>query len=120
MDDLNKFNEEVDIIISGAGAGPQDEYELETLSLILSRQQLPTGILFSKPFFGETFAAGSLLSSAMAWDILINKEAYPSFSLHDELKNKASNISDFTAVKRILVIAASRDGEVSAGFFAIN
>ncbi len=120
VDDLNNFNEEVDLIISGAGAGPQDEYELETLSLILSRQKLPTGILFSKPFFGETFAAGPLLSSAIAWDILINQKFYPSFTLHDKLKNKAGNISDFTDVKRILVIAASRDGEVSAGLFTIN
>ena len=120
IDDLHTFDEEVDIIISGAGAGPQDEYELEILSLTLSHQQSPTGLLFSKPFFGETFAAGSLLSSAIAWDILINKRDYPCFPLHDELKDKSSNISDFTAIRRILVVAASRDGEVSAGLFAIN
>jgi len=120
VNDLNNLDEEIDLIISGAGGGPQDEYELETLSFILSRQQTPTGILFSKPFFGETFAAGSLLSSAMAWDILVNKEFYPSFPLHEELKDKAIIISDFTTVKHILVVAASRDGEVSAGLFTKN
>ena len=117
VDDMQTFNEEVDLIISGAGAGAQDDYELEALSLVLSRQKLPTGILFSKPFFGETFAVSPLISSAMAWDILVNKEIYPSYPLHKDLKDKASEITDFKALKTILVIAASRDQEVSAGFF---
>lgn len=118
IDDLDSFNEEVDIIISGAGAGPQDEYELKALSLILPRLDLPTGILFSKPFFGETFAPGSLLSSAIAWDILINKKNFPSFPLHAQLKEGTANISEIIDIKRILVIAASRDGEVTAGLFS--
>ena len=120
VDDLKTFNEEVDLIISGAGAGPQDDFELEALCLVLSRQKHPTPILFSKPFFGETFAVGPLISSAMAWDILINKEKYPSFPLHKDLKDKTGKIIDFEAINNILVIAASRDQQVSAGLFLQN
>lgn len=117
IDDIHTFNREVDIIISGAGGGPQDIYELEALSLLLEHQKKPTSILFSKCFFGETFAVGPLLSSAIAWDILVNRTAYPSFPLHDDLKRRSSEISDLSEIKSILVLAASRDGEISAGLF---
>lgn len=111
------FDAPVDLIISGAGAGPQDEYELSALHTILSSQKNPPALIFSKPFFGETFAPGSLLSGAIAWDILVNGQAYPSFPAHPSLKEKISCHPDFTAIKSILVIAAGRDKQVQAGLF---
>lgn len=114
---IQTFKEEVDLIISGAGGGPQDIYELEALSLVLSHQKKPVGILFSKCFFGETFAVSPLLSSAMAWDILINSTGYPPFATHNTIKQKITEIIHFTDVKSILVIAASRNKEISAGLF---
>lgn len=117
VDDIHTFNQDIDIVISGAGGGPQDIYELDALSLVLSQQNKPTGVLFSKCFFGETFAVGALLSAAMAWDILVNTTAYPSFPLHGKLKQKSRSITDFSEVTSILVLSASRDGQVSAGLF---
>lgn len=111
------FDEPVDLIISGAGGGPQDASELSALHCILSSQKKPPALIFSKPFFGETFAAGALLSSAIAWDILVNGRPYPSFPAHPSLQEKISDTPDFAAIKSILVVAASRDKQVLAGLF---
>ncbi len=120
VSDINIFSKEVDIIISGAGGGPQDTYELEALSCILTRQNTPTGLLFSKNFFGETFAVSPLLSSSIAWDILVNKKAYSAYPVNDSLADKTHTVTDFSSVNSILVIAGSRDGEVSGGVFTIK
>ncbi len=117
VDDIKSFNKEIDIIISGAGGGPQDVYELEALSLIASNQKTPTGILFSKCFFGETFAVGPLLSSTIAWDILVNNKKYPAFPIHDNLKQDNIVTGDFPGIQSILVLSASRDSDISAGLF---
>ncbi len=119
VDSLNDGLQEIDIIISGAGGGPQDVFELKALSTFLSRRKKPAGILFSKCFFGETAAAGPLLSSAMAWDILINKTVYPAFPVHPSLKQYTTAITDVTDIGKVLVISASRDGDISAGVLAL-
>jgi hypothetical protein len=120
VNNIRKFDQDIDIIISGAGGGPQDVCELEILSFLLSHQKTPTGLLFSKNFFGETFAVGPLLSSAMAWDILVNEKDYPAYPVNDALADYVQAIDTFASVNSILVIAGSRDGEVSAGLFTKN
>ncbi len=117
VDDLNVFNEEIDLIISGAGGGPQDRCELEAIKQVLSFQEEPVGVLFTKCFFGETFAAGPLLSSAVAWDILVNQAEYPFFPVNDKLIDKSYEITDFSKIKTVLVIAGNRDNEISSGMF---
>ncbi len=117
VDDPKTFDQDVDLIISGAGGGPQDSCELEALSQLLSRQKNPPALLFSKCFFGETFALSPLLSSAIAWDILVNKSTYPFYPVHDSLKNCCNNSVDFTHLSSILVVSANRDGAFSLGLF---
>ncbi len=117
VEDPETFNRDVDCIISGAGGGPQDSCELDALSQLLSRQKKPPCILFSKCFFGETFALSPLLSSAIAWDILVNKSVYPLYPVHDSLNNYDNGTMDFCTMSSILVVSANRDGELSLGLF---
>lgn len=120
ISEIEEFSEEVDLVISDAGGGPQDNCELNTLLPIFSRQKAKPGILFSKAFFGETFAVSPLLSSAVAWDILVNKKEYPFFPVNKLLADKVGQVLDFSSVNSILIVAGSREGEVSAGILSRN
>jgi len=114
---IEELEGDVDVIISGAGGGPQDSFERQALAAALSRQDKAPLVLFPKCFFGETFAVGALLSGAMAWDILVNGTAYPAFPLENALAPQAGSRTDFSAVRSVLVISAGRTGDVLAGVF---
>lgn len=120
LDSIDQIEQDIDIIISGAGGGAQDAAELDALTRVVSRQSKPPAILFSKCFFGETFACGAMLSAAMAWDILVNKSIYHSFTLHDSLNNNSKVMTDLNNITSILVIAGNRENRLSMGLFADN
>jgi hypothetical protein len=107
-----------DLIISCAGGGPADTYELTALRTLLDNTHTKPGLLFSKCFFGETFAVGPLLSAAIAWDILQNKSEYPVFPAHPSLRATINPQPDFSKVNSVLIVAAGRSGDVSAGIIS--
>lgn len=119
VDDVDQFDRKVDCIISGAGGGPQDRHELDALQSILTRQPGKTPLLFSKPLFGETFGVGPLLSVAIAYDMIVHKNSYPSFPVHNSLRPYTTEILENSAIHSVLVIAAARDGRVSAGLLTL-
>ena len=103
-----------DLIISGAGGGPQDRFELN--ALIELQRSCSAEIIFSKELFGECFALGGLLSSVLACSIIqhgtniIHKvKLNPDLAQSRKIENKKSD--------KVLVLAASRDGQISAGMF---
>lgn len=106
-----------DLIISGAGAGPHDIHELRLLKKIVFRQPGPISIIFSKPFFGECFALGSLLSSVMACDYLNNRTDYRGIPLHRDLTGKTLSETGRDNCRSILVTAAGRNGQTALGMF---
>jgi 3-oxoacyl-(acyl-carrier-protein) synthase len=117
VDDPASFEGTVDLIVSGAGGGPHDGQELAALQQLLPRLGRTVPLVFTKPFFGETFAVGPLLSAAVAWDILINGAAYPLYSVNPALAELTRPGYDPAAVRSVLVVAAGRDGQVSCGLF---
>lgn len=102
-----------DLIISGAGAGPHDIHELRLLKKIVFRQPGPISIIFSKPFFGECFALGSLLSSVMACDYLNNRTDYRGIPLHRDLTGKTLSETGRDNCRSILVTAAGKTTIIS-------
>jgi 3-oxoacyl-(acyl-carrier-protein) synthase len=115
--DIEEDTLDVDVVVSGAGAGPQDSYELDMLKLLgkRSRGKKPA-LVFSKPLFGESFALGSALSNCMAIDMVANAAHYPSFTLHPEINGYFSTEMT-TAAQKVLVVSCARNGQVSAGLF---
>ena len=106
-----------DVVVSGAGAGPQDSYELDMLKRIGNRNQgIKPALVFSKPMFGESFALGSMLSSCMAIDMVATSATYPLFALHPEVKEYFASAMSAPAQK-VLVVSCARNGQVSAGVF---
>jgi 3-oxoacyl-(acyl-carrier-protein) synthase len=116
LSSIDALDHTVDVVISGAGGGPQDRYELDALERIFSRSKKPPQVLFSKCFFGETFSTGAFLSIAMAWDILMNGARYPAYPLDPSII-RASLRDDCGSrdVTSVLVVSASRGGAVTAG-----
>ena len=53
IENLFNLRNSFDLIISGAGGGPQDIFELRLLKKVLSIQEKPVPVLFSKPFFDK-------------------------------------------------------------------
>jgi 3-oxoacyl-(acyl-carrier-protein) synthase len=108
---------EADVVVSGAGAGPQDPFELDVLKRLGKgmRGKKPA-LVFSKPLYGETFALGSMLSSCMAIDMVANAAVYPSFALHPDIKEYFKSEMSLSAQK-VLVVSCARNGQVSAGMF---
>ena len=99
-----------DYIISGAGGGPQDRYELEVLKKVVAAGG---DVLFTKQLFGECFALGSLLAAVVACSLLAHGEhGLPSVQVNSELK-----ISKTGECGSVLVIAAGRDSQIAAGLF---
>jgi 3-oxoacyl-(acyl-carrier-protein) synthase len=114
LDSATALPGDIDLIISGAGGGPQDVHELGILESVLAK----TGkrpVVFTKPFFGETFAVAPLLSVALAGDILRNGASYPVFPACKALAGKALFSYDPASISRVLILAAARTGDVSAG-----
>jgi len=118
--EIESDNISADMIICGSGAGPQDGYELDILKDIAksNRGNKPV-LLFSKPFFGESFALGSMLSCCMAFAALQNNIIIPSFPLHPDIINMYTTECTVPPHK-ILVISSGRNGQVSAGMFLEN
>ena len=106
---------EPDVVISGAGAGPQDQYELDVLKRLKKNMRGKKPVLiFSKPLFGESFALGSMVSNCMAIDMVANKETYPAFAFHRDITDCFH--TEITApAQKVLVVSCSRNGQVSAG-----
>jgi len=116
--DLRSLPARTDLVISGAGGGPQDTYELEALRRLAQSIGRPVPILFSKKHCGETFAVGGLLSLAIAWDILRNRAAYPAAELHPALAGPCPGAFDPAAVRSVLVLSCSREGGFAAGLLS--
>ncbi len=104
-----------DVIVCGAGGGPQDRYELEVLARILSNVEAPTPVLFPKSFLGETFAVGPLFSLAVAWDILVNAARYPSYPVHQSLASRVADTYAPNRVKSVMVVSSNREGLTLGG-----
>jgi hypothetical protein len=113
--DPRSLDTPVDLIVSGAGAGPQDGLELEVLSALLARLDPSPAVLFPKQAFGETFSVGSMLALAVGRDILMNGRSYAMYPLHPSLAGRTRERYNPGEVRRVLVVAASREGAVSAG-----
>lgn len=105
------------VVISGAGAGPQDGHELSALAAIAKAGGPKPALLFTRPLFGETFGLGAMLSALVACDIVANGAVYPAFPAHPSCAGSFE--SGMTGpVASALVIAAARNGSVSAGLFS--
>lgn len=115
VDDLTELETPVDLIVSGAGGGPQDVHELQALKALLSRQNSLTPVIFPKAAFGETFALGSLLNVAVAYDTVTNHSAYPLYRTHETIADMTASEYDPSTVKRVAVVAGSREGLVLGG-----
>jgi hypothetical protein len=108
---------DIDVVISGAGAGPQDSYELALLKRCGKRTEgKRPAIVFSRPLHGESFALGSMLSNCMAMDMVAHSTCYPSFPLHPDLQETFATGMTGPAQK-VLVISCGRNGQCSAGLF---
>ena len=118
VEDPSSFEGEVDLVISGAGGGPQDRHELELLHDLLKRLPRPPSLLFSKPICGEAFAVGPLLSVALGRSVLLGGDAPPPFPLHPRLAYMAEPGPLPRPVKRVLIITADRTGTVEAGLLS--
>ena len=114
MDDPRSFAEPVDLVISGAAAGPQDAGELALLEELLAALPQPPALLFGKPACGETFAVSGLLSVAMACRWLNGEPAPPPFPVHPAL-SKLTRTDLQQKHGRVLVMAADRRGSWQAG-----
>jgi hypothetical protein len=115
--DLNRYKDGADVVVSGAGGGPQDRFELASLKrLAESNPGKKPSLVFSKPLFGETFGLGSMLSALVACDIVANGADYPSFPLHPQLAGLFAPRQDGPA-QSALVVAAGRNGQMSAALF---
>lgn len=104
-----------DLIVCGAGGGPQDCYELEALTRILSGAEAPVPVLFPKSFIGETFAVGPLFSLAVAWDILMNAGRYRPYPVHGSIAARVAGDYDAKRVSTVLVVSSNREGLTLAG-----
>jgi hypothetical protein len=106
-----------DIVISGAGAGMQDIFELALLERIgrNNKGKKPV-LLFSRPLFGETFGLGAMLSCLMACDIVANNAVYPPFPTNPALKG-LFDAQLHGPAQSVLVAAAGRNGQASAALF---
>jgi hypothetical protein len=120
IDTPQTFDGTIDLVISNAGGGPQDGYELSALSAILAKQKKPLPVLFSQCFFGEAFAAGPLLSTAMGWDMLIHNASYPAYPVHQDLKSNTRPAPSNTEINAIMILSASRTGDITAGILSRN
>jgi 3-oxoacyl-(acyl-carrier-protein) synthase len=113
----------VDLIVSGAGNGPQNIFEIEAVEKILSACRKKPQIILPKVFFGETFSAAGVLSTAVAWDVLMNNRKYPGFAFSAGSRS-FSPLLQVEAVEKCssaIVVSASRSGNVLAALLtAIN
>ncbi|MBD3240611.1 MAG: hypothetical protein GF331_08515 [Chitinivibrionales bacterium] len=115
LEDCTDLPQPPDLIVCGAGGGPQDRYELDALANVLANTDSPTPVLFPKSFLGETFAVGPLFALAVAWDILATAARYPSYPVHDSLAGRVADTYEPGKVKRILVLSANREGLILGG-----
>lgn len=117
LDDPRAFSGEVDIVISGAGGGPQDHHELELLQRLLANLPGKPALLFAKAALGETFAVGSLLSVDLAVRLLRGEDLPPAHPLHPRLAPLAGEPRQ---PSRVLIVAADRTGAVQAGLLSFD
>ena len=114
---LEHYQGGAEVVISCAGAGMQDIFELEILKRIARNNTgKKPALLFSKPLFGETFGLGAMLSCLMACDIVANNAAYPSFPVNPALKGLFDE-QQHGPSQSVLVVAAGRNGQASAALF---
>ncbi|MBN1578366.1 MAG: hypothetical protein JW913_17525 [Chitinispirillaceae bacterium] len=97
-----------DVIISAAGAGPNDAAELEHLKMLRSGGHGVKGVLFPKAFLGETFGASTLFALAAGFDMIVNNAEYPQLPAHPELGAMPDRIS---GVQAVLISGVDRTGE---------
>lgn len=112
---VNSEIEEVncDLIISGAGGGPQDSFELEFLGKYLQKNK--TGVAFTNVIFGNCFALSGAYSAVLACACLHNRcNILPKVNKHPKLD---AIINDSVKVSSVMVTGAGRDGQSAAGLF---
>jgi hypothetical protein len=115
--DLDEYRGGADAVISCASAGPHDGYELAALHRIAAAGGAKPALLFAKPLFGETFGLGAMLSGLVACDMVANGARYPAFPIHPEIAPLFEPQTKGPA-SSVLVVAAGRNGQVSAGLFS--
>lgn len=115
VDDPRAVREPLDMVISGAGGGPQDPHELDLLEAVLTGQDQQPLVRFSKPALGETFAVGGLLSVQLACQHLQGLGTPKPYPLHPRLLPLSRAEPPSQHVRRVLVMAADRAGAVHAG-----
>ena len=107
---------DVDLILSCASGGLQDRHELQTLSTLLDAAPEKPALAFCKPAVGETFAVGPLLALDLAWRILLEGVPVPEYAVHPSL---AGRVSAPEEVRRVMILAADREGQVEAGIIRV-
>ncbi|MGD9200524.1 MAG: hypothetical protein PVI26_03095 [Chitinispirillia bacterium] len=118
VENIHKINIDVDLIISGMYGRSQDTAEFDIIKALSDRQNIKPDLLFSKLLFGESFAVGALISSSLAWDILVNSSTYTCYKFENKKKSLKLKKTESQNIKTILVISADRCNKVSAGIFS--
>ncbi len=102
-----------DLIISGAGGGPQDFYELELLNNYMQKNR--GDIAFTNGLFGNCFALSGVYSAVLACACLHNRcNILPKVKIHPQLDTL---IKESVKVSSVIITGAGRDGQSAAGFF---
>jgi 3-oxoacyl-(acyl-carrier-protein) synthase len=110
---LSDVYDSPDLIISGAGGGPQDLYEKNLLKAIL--QSKSSDVVFTSRVFGNCFALGGVFSAVLACACLRSKSnIIPQVQYHAEI---SQYIHKKEMVSSVLITGAARDGQVSCGLF---
>jgi hypothetical protein len=117
---FENYDGSADIVVSGAGAGPQDVYELGILAEVAkSNNGKKPALMFTRPLFGETFSLSSMLSVLVACDILVNGAQYPPFPINPALGDLYVP-QQAEHARSALVVAAGRNGQISAGLVFVD
>jgi 3-oxoacyl-(acyl-carrier-protein) synthase len=119
---IEDLNLDVDIVVSGACNGPQDRFERDAMEQIFTSCRRKPDVVFPKKFLGETFSAGAILSTAIAWDIIVNQASYPSCPAGSgpDSAMHVKSVSDRRLPQSVIVIAASRSGTILAGLISVD
>lgn len=103
----------LDLIISGAGGGPQDQHEMKLIKELLQTQ--PSDIAFTSRVFGNCFALGGVFSAVLACACIQSRSnIIPRIQPCTEI---APYILSKETVSSVMITGAARDGQISCGLF---
>jgi 3-oxoacyl-(acyl-carrier-protein) synthase len=102
-----------DLIISGAGGGPQDLHEKKLILELL--QSKSSDVVFTSGVFGNCFALSGVFSAVLACACIQSRSnIIPRVQHHAEI---AQHIRSKETVLSVLIVGAARDGQASCGIF---